>query len=56
MEARDYLTRVTSEVLGDHDSPRSPLAIGNRIYQAFVDGWPLVYDFYCAAHPSHPAK
>lgn len=57
MEARDYLTWLSQYGVSDNGSAASSaMSTGIRIYQAFVDGWPLVYDFYCTAIPDHPAR
>ncbi|MEX2425567.1 MAG: RNA polymerase sigma factor RpoD [Thermomicrobiaceae bacterium] len=56
MEAREYLIRIQNESPVNGSAPSSPLSTGTRIYQSFVEGWPLAYDFYCAAFATHPAK
>jgi RNA polymerase primary sigma factor len=56
MEARDYLIRIYGELAEGNGGEPSAYTVGMRIYQSFVEGWPLVYDFYCTAFPDHPAK
>jgi RNA polymerase primary sigma factor len=57
MEARDYLTQLYHDWLTENGATHpSAVATGVRIYQAFADGWPLVYDFYQEAFPSNPAR
>jgi RNA polymerase primary sigma factor len=56
MEARDYLIRLAGVTQHTNGDSASPMSTGMRIYQSFVEGWPLVYGFYCSAFPTHPAK
>jgi RNA polymerase primary sigma factor len=56
MEARDYLVRVNHELASGNGSEPSTWSVAMRIYQSFVGGWPLVYDFYCSGFPQHDAR
>lgn len=56
MEARDYLVRVSGSLHEHNGTSASATSIGYRIYQSFVDGWPIVHGFYRAAFPNHEAR
>jgi RNA polymerase primary sigma factor len=56
MEARDYLVRVRDAAERSNGSIPSATNTGFEIYRAFVDGWPLVYDFYKVVFAEPKAK
>jgi RNA polymerase primary sigma factor len=57
MEARDYLVRLERSLKsGNGSSSPSPLSMGVRIYQSFVDGWPLVHALFVEAFPDRSIR
>ncbi len=57
MEARDYLVALDESAVPENGSGHAtPLQTGIRIFQSFIDGWPLAYEFYSEAYPDRPAR
>jgi RNA polymerase primary sigma factor len=56
MEARDYLIHLAATSSEVNGASTTPTSTGIRIYQSFVDGWPVVHDFYREAFPESDTR
>jgi RNA polymerase primary sigma factor len=56
MEARDYLVNLREANHPLNGAVSTATSIGFDVYRSFIDGWPLVYDFYRTAIPNKKAK